>query len=151
MPHEAEWLHSLSDSWTPAPGLAHQGTSPRPSPPLVGQAKKSVHKELNAKHRWYHHIICCYDSTAYLTWAPPSLTDVERNAVGLLLSGNQVHVVGNEKLPCSCHRGTPAWHKLGWTEIWSPLWLSQLRQSEWKQASMKPSIVWYTIARKEMG
>lgn len=43
----------------------------------------------------------------HLVFAPALLSDVKGNAVGLLFSADQVHVVGNEELASASHSGSP--------------------------------------------
>lgn len=88
----ADPLHLLQQA-----GLYHHACSGRVTEGLTvtNEAAQAVHQ------------LAITTPSMHLVFASALLPDVKGNSVGLLFSADQVHVVGNEELASTSHRGSP--------------------------------------------
>lgn len=69
----------------------------------------------------------------HLVFPSTLLPDVQSDPMGLLLSADQVHVVGNEELASAGYRGAPRRYEHSGTEVRRPIILLQLQEREKKK------------------
>ena len=61
-----------------------------------------------------------------ITTALPRFSYDKSNPVCLVLSGQNVDIVGNEKLSGPHSSSPPGWNKFIWAKVWLPFWVLQL-------------------------
>ena len=56
---------------------------------------------------------------------------IQCQSVSLLFCSQNVNIVSNQELPCSCNGSSPGRKELNWTKVWLPLWFFNLLDEIW--------------------